>query len=80
MTPPLLEIDAVLYQPEYPVTKTPRHVLRQNFVKSAREACDYALPKNVPLAIEPLNRFEGYPGFLNNRYGGPQHCRRGGRG
>ena len=64
--PPLLEIDAVPPVVEYPKTKTPRHVLRENFAKSAREICEYAEDKNVPIAIEPINRFEGYSGFLNS--------------
>ena len=63
--PPLLEIDAVPFRPEYPVYSVPRDILRRNFVKSAREITDYAAPRNVPIAIEPLNRFEGYAGFLN---------------
>lgn len=64
--PAILEIDAVSSQIEYPVTKIPRKVLRENFVKSAREICEYAAPRNVPIAIEPINRFEGYAGFLNS--------------
>ena len=64
--PPLLEIDACPPEVEYPQTKTPRNVLRANFVKSAREICEYAAPKKVPIAIEPINRFEGYAGFLNS--------------
>jgi sugar phosphate isomerase/epimerase len=64
--PALLEIDAVASEVEYPATKIPRRVLRENFVKSAREICEYAQPRNVPIAIEPINRFEGYAGFLNS--------------
>lgn len=63
--PALLEIDAVASTLEYPATKIPRRILRDNFVKSAREICEYAQPRNVPIAIEPINRFEGYAGFLN---------------
>ena len=64
--PPVLEIDACPPEVEYPKTKIPRHVLRENFAKSAREICEYASDKNVPIAIEPINRFEGYAGFLNS--------------
>ena len=63
--PPLLEIAAVPPVSEYPVTSVPRAVLRRNFVKSARELADYAAPRAVGVAIEPINRFEGYAGFLN---------------
>jgi sugar phosphate isomerase/epimerase len=64
--PPVLEIDACPPEVEYPKTKIPRHVLRENFARSAREICEYAADKNVPIAIEPVNRFEGYAGFLNS--------------
>lgn len=64
--PPMLEIDAAALKMEYPVCSTPRAELRRNFVKSAIEICDYAQPKNVPIAIEPINRFEGICGFLNS--------------
>lgn len=64
--PPLLEIDACPPEVEYPKTKTPRQTLRANFSKSAREICEYASKSNVPIAIEPINRFEGYAGFLNS--------------
>lgn len=64
--PPLLEIDACPPEVEYPKSKIPRPILRENFVKSAREICEYASPRNVPIAIEPINRFEGYAGFLNS--------------
>ena len=64
--PPLLEIAAVPPVSEYPVTSVPRAVLRRNFVQSARELSDYAAPRGVDVAIEPINRFEGYAGFLNS--------------
>ena len=64
--PPLLEIAAVPPVSEYPVTSVPRAVLRRNFVQSARELADYAAPRGVDVAIEPINRFEGYAGFLNS--------------
>ena len=64
--PPMLEIDAADEANEYPVASTPRHELRRNFVRSAIEICDYAQERNVPIAIEPINRFEGICGFLNS--------------
>jgi sugar phosphate isomerase/epimerase len=63
--PPVFEIVASPAQSEYPVAKTPRNVLRANFIKSTREITEYAAERNVEIAIEPINRFEGYPGFLN---------------
>ena len=65
-TPPMLEIDAAAAEMEYPISSTPRIELRRNFVKSATEICEYAQPRNVPIAIEPINRFEGICGFLNS--------------
>ena len=64
--PPMLEIDAAAEKMEYPLASTPRAELRRNFVKSALEICNYAQPRNVPIAIEPINRFEGICGFLNS--------------
>ena len=64
--PPMLEIDAADEANEYPVASTPRDELRRNFVRSAIEICDYARERNVPIAIEPINRFEGICGFLNS--------------
>ncbi len=64
--PPLIEIAAVPPQNEYPITSMPRAILRRNFVKSTREIADYAAPRGVTVAIEPINRFEGYAGFLNS--------------
>ena len=64
--PPILEIAAVPPASEYPVTSVPRADLRRNFAKSARELAEYAEPRGVGVAIEPINRFEGYAGFLNS--------------
>jgi sugar phosphate isomerase/epimerase len=64
--PPVFEIVASPAQSEYPVAKTPRNVLRANFIKSTREITEYAAERNVEIAIEPINRFEGYAGFLNS--------------
>ncbi len=64
--PPVFEIVASPAQSEYPVTKTPIHLLRANFIESTREITEYAAERNVDIAIEPINRFEGYAGFLNS--------------
>ena len=64
--PPLIEIAAVPPHSEYPITSVPRPTLRRNFVKSTREIGAYAAPRGVRVAIEPINRFEGYAGFLNS--------------
>ncbi len=64
--PPLIEIAAVPPESEYPVTSVPRPTLRRNFVKSTREIGAYAAPRGVRVGIEPINRFEGYAGFLNS--------------
>ena len=64
--PPVFEIVASPAQSEYPVTKTPLDLLRANFIKSTREITEYAAERNVEIAIEPINRFEGYAGFLNS--------------
>ena len=64
--PPVIEIAAVPPHSEYPVTSVPRSTLRRNFVKSTREIGAYAAPRGVKVAIEPINRFEGYAGFLNS--------------
>ncbi len=63
--PPLFQFSAVDFQPEYPVTSKPIDQLRKNFVASTREVAEYAGTRNIRLAIEPLNRFEGYAGFMN---------------
>ena len=64
--PPVFEIVASPAQSEYPVTKTPLDLLRANFIQSTREIAEYAAERNVDIAIEPINRFEGYAGFLNS--------------
>ena len=64
--PPLFEIVACPVEAEYPVASAPGDVLRRNFVKSAREIVEYAAERSVSVAIEPINRFEGYAGFLNS--------------
>jgi len=50
----------------YPICKVPIRVLKQNFTKSAVEVCRYAAECNITIILEPINRFEGYPGFMNS--------------
>lgn len=59
-------ICAAPFRQEYPRCSVPLETLRQNFIKSTKEMCQYAAYRNVAIAIEPINRFEGYPGFLNS--------------
>jgi len=64
--PPVYEICAVSFVPEYPVTSKPIADLRRQFERSAREIAAHAESVGVPVAIEPVNRFEGYAGFMNS--------------
>jgi sugar phosphate isomerase/epimerase len=52
--------------PQYPVHEVPLPTVRKNFVKSAREISAHAAEQGVRVAMEPVNRFEGYPGFMNS--------------
>ena len=63
---PVFLICAAPLHPEYPISSVPLDVLRRNFVMSATEIAEHAVERQVPVAIEPINRFEGCPGFLNN--------------
>ena len=62
----VLEICAVPRECTYPICLEPVPVLRRNFVESTREICAYASEHGVDIVIEPINRYEGYSGFLNN--------------
>ena len=53
-------------EPKYPVSDVPLPTVRQNFVESAREISRYAAERGVRVAMEPVNRFEGYAGFMNS--------------
>ena len=53
-------------EPKYPVSDVPLPTVRQNFVASAREISRYAADRGVRVAMEPVNRFEGYAGFMNS--------------
>ena len=62
---PVYEICAAAGKPEYPVSSTPKSILRKNFIESAREITEHAEKTNTYVAIEAINRFEGHAGFLN---------------
>lgn len=63
--PPLFQLCACPIENEYPLSATPINTLRQQFVKSTTEIVEYAAPKGVDIAIEPVNKFEAHAGFLN---------------
>ena len=52
--------------PQYPFHEVPLPTVRKNFVKSAREISTHAAERGVQVAMEPVNRFEGYAGFMNS--------------
>ena len=62
----IFEVCAAPGQPTYPRSTTDVSLLRNNFIRSIREMCDYASDRNVSIAIEPINRYEGHPGFMNS--------------
>ncbi len=64
--PPTFEIVACPAENDYPQTKTPRGELRARFAESARAIAGHGAQAGVSVAIEPINRFEGYAGFLNS--------------
>ena len=66
---PVFEICAVPFQSEYPLCSVPLDVLHHSFVRSCRELAEYAAERGARVAIEPLNRFEGYAGFMNSVVG-----------
>ncbi len=53
-------------EPKYPEHDIPLPTVRENFVQSAREISRYAGDRGVRVAMEPVNRFEGYAGFMNS--------------
>jgi sugar phosphate isomerase/epimerase len=63
---PIVEICAVSYVPEYPSTSVPHAELSHQFEQSCREIATHAEHVGVNAAIEPINRFEGYAGFMNS--------------
>ena len=65
-----VDLEAQLYptcptQPpiyELPWTRLPSATLRDNFLRSLRELCQYAAERDITVVIEPLNRYEAFPG------------------
>jgi len=51
---------------EYPINEVPLEVAKRNFVECAQEIAAYAETKDVPVMIEPINRYEAYMGTLNS--------------
>ena len=62
---PVFEICASPFMPTYPVSPVPVKMLRENFLKSVDELCPYGQKHDITVMIEPINRFEGHPGFMN---------------
>ena len=50
----------------YPVSKVPIEILKENFTNSTIDICRNAETHNITVVLEPINRFEGYPGFMNS--------------
>lgn len=63
--PPLFEIVPCPAKNEYPRTKIPYKTLRDGFLDSTEQIARYAKERGVKIAIEPVNRFEAYAGFMN---------------
>ena len=64
---PVFEIAAVPgLSEEYMQPATLLHEARANFRRSVTELAAHAARHEVPVAIEPINRFEGYQGFMNS--------------
>jgi sugar phosphate isomerase/epimerase len=63
--PPLFEIVPCPAVNEYPRTKVPYGTLRDGFLDSTVQIAKYAKERGVSIAIEPVNRFEAYAGFMN---------------
>ena len=63
---PVFEICCAPFKQEYPYSSRPLDEVRAYFIAATGEMCAYAASPGVAIAIEPLNRFEGYPGFMND--------------
>ena len=53
---------------QLPFPEAPISTLRQNFRESLASICEYAIPRNVTILLEPLNPYEGIPGVLTSVY------------
>ena len=63
--PPCYEIVPCPVESGYPRTSIPYSELRENFLRTTEEITKHAAERNVNIAIEPINRFESYSGFMN---------------
>ena len=63
---PVYEICCCAAVPKFPVPDEPISEIRKGFVESAREISRQAAERGVRVAMEPVNRFEGYAGFMNS--------------
>ena len=63
---PVFEICCAPFKQEYPYCSRPLAEVRAHFIETMGEMCSYAAGQGVAIAIEPINRFEGYPGFMND--------------
>ena len=54
--------------PQVPFPKLPIQTLRENFLESTREICEYAAGRDISILFEPLNRYEAYPDVLTTIY------------
>ena len=63
---PVFEICCAPFKQEYPYPSRSLAEVRAYFVEALSEMCAYAASRGVAIAIEPINRFEGYPGFMND--------------
>ena len=62
---PFFQLCAAPFRSQYPFSSVPIDTLRRNFIRSTKEICRYAAERGIDIGVEPINRFEGYPGFLN---------------
>lgn len=63
---PDYEIYCCAAVPKFPVPDEPISTIRKSFVESAREISRQAAEWGLRVAMEPVNRFEGYAGFMNS--------------
>ncbi len=47
---------------DLPWPKVPSHVMRDKFLTSLRELCQYAAERGITIVVEPLNRYEAWAG------------------
>lgn len=57
---PALAIQPPIY--EVPFSRLPTKVMRDTFLDSLRQICTYAGERNITVVVEPLSRYESFPG------------------